>query len=75
MIYLYQVILEKTIVGVRFCSSTNGCTTFSSEEQKPRNLFDGMVKPLIPLKKDISKQHVLIKDWGVAPVWYLSSKL
>ena len=50
------------IVGVRFHSSTNGCATRSSEELKPRNLFDGMVKPLIPLKKDMSKQHVLTKD-------------
>ena len=46
-------------VGVRFCSSTNGCTTLFSEELKPRNLFDGTVELLISLKKDMFEQHVL----------------
>ena len=62
-------------VGVRFRSSTNECATRSSEELKPRNLFDGIMKPLISLKKDMSKHHVLTKEWGVAPVWYLPSEL
>ena len=56
------------VVDVRFRSSTNGCATRSSEELKLINLFDGMVKPLITLKKVMSKKHVLTKDWGVAPV-------
>ena len=46
-------------VGVRFRSSTNGCATRSSEELKPRNLFDGTVKLLISLKKDMFEQYVL----------------
>ena len=64
-----------TSVGVRFRSSTNRCATRSSEELKPRNLFDRIVMPLIPLRKDMFKQHVLTKGWGVAPMWYLPNEL
>ena len=64
-------------VGVRFRSSTNGCATRSSEELKPRNLFDRTVRLLISSKKDMFERHVLTRDWGggVAPVRYLPSKL
>ena len=48
------------LVGVRF----RGCATHSSEELKSRNFFDRKVMPLISLRKDMSKQHELTKDWG-----------
>ena len=49
-------------IGVGFCSNTNGYVVRSGEELKSRNLFDGTVIPLISLRKDISKQHVLSTD-------------
>ena len=52
------------IVGVRFRSSTNGCATRSSEELKPRNLFNRTVRLLISSKKDTFDRHMLSKDWG-----------
>ena len=39
----YVINIYVYIVGVRFRSCTNGCATRSSEELKPRNLFDGTV--------------------------------
>ena len=69
--FYFKIILSITrynnnhlnIVGVRFHSSTNECAMRSSEELKPRNIFNGIVMPLISLGKGISKQHVLPKDW------------
>ena len=47
-----------TSVGVRFRFSTNGCATHSSEETKPKNLFNGIMGPLISLRKDRFRHHV-----------------
>ena len=51
------------VVGVKFRSCINGCATHSSEEVKPRNLFNKIVMLLISFEKGISKQHVLLKSW------------